>query len=552
MTDILFVSPNLRTSVKDETNGIMILGTILLQNNFTVDIIRHSEIEDYYKDYGRFVQNLTNAILEKSPRIVSLYTITINFHIAVRLASELKKRDSSITVVLGGPYASLLPVEILECAPEVDYVCVGEGETTIVSFVSSILNGDFDTLYNVPGLCYRKDGQIIRNPAPAQLEDLDSVPMWDDRLYLDSYIVDDTLAMSLEVGRGCPFRCKFCSTSICWERNYRLKSPKRVLSDILYFYNRFGYKKYVLCHDALTADVKRMEQLCDEIIKADLGLRLGCSSRADCLPPKLIDKMQKAGFVHLQIGVETGSERMQKIVNKNLDLAKVRETVKVLLERGFNPQLFFIYGFPEETPQDLNDTLNMVFDFNDMGARSADLRFYKFAPKTEMCEQFIDQLYCDEELLKRDSVRYFGLYEEQDMVRNNKKMFTNLYNMHTQVRDEYVGVINLHSLYLRFPKSAPRIRKMLYKNDCLKMFHDYEAHNPQLQGLSRAALTAAFKRDDLQIMLRTIKEFKSLKALWIRWMLRAEKRQIHRKANPPIKRIIRFSKRVVKKILKIK
>lgn len=518
MADILFVSPNLVQSVKSETNGIMILGTILLHNGFDVDILRYSEAKGYLKDYSVFVQDLADRIVQKHPRIVSLYTITTNIHASVRVAEEVKRQDSSIVVAFGGPYSSLLPREILDCAPCVDYVCAGEGENTIIPFVRHVLDHNLTELYKIPGLNYRLDGQIISNPLPDLMQDLDSVPMWDERLLMEHYDEDPDHIMGIEVGRGCPFRCAFCSTSIFWERNYRLKSPKRVIEDIKYFHERFAFPLYSLSHDALTANNKMMEQLCDELIKADLGVNLVCSSRADCLTPELIEKMQRAGFVEVQMGVETGSERMQKLVNKNLDLSKVKETVKCLIKHNIAPQIYFIYGFPDETREELNDTLNLIFDLMDLGATDISIRRYKFSPKTKLCEKYYDDIYCDEELLKRE-VRYFGLYEERDMIRANKKMFSNLYNMHTEVRDQFLSVNHLINLYRLFPKKTHRIRA-LYHYDCTKLYDDLMKKNPALCALPRSKFIKRIEVQYAPIMLHTIRDIKSVKAVFVRSALR--------------------------------
>ena len=108
MSDIVFVTPTLSSSLKHEINGTLLLGTFLLQEGFDVRIVRFSEIEGYNVNYAEFIQNITDKLIEAKPKCVSFYSIWNTYHITQRLCREIKRRDPNIITVLGGPHSSLL------------------------------------------------------------------------------------------------------------------------------------------------------------------------------------------------------------------------------------------------------------------------------------------------------------------------------------------------------------------------------------------------------------------------------------------------------------
>lgn len=526
MVDVLFITPNLSSSVKHEINGTMILGTLLLQDGFDVQVLRYSEIEGYQENYKLFIDDFVEKILERQPKCVSFYTVWTCYHIVQRLCRELKRRDSDIALVLGGPHSSLLARETMECESAVDFICAGEGETTIVPFMRRLLRGEGPSFDQIPGLNYREDGQLRCNTQPPLLSDLDHEPYWDDRLLLSKYTgrseqLDPAAYYTpVEVGRGCPYNCTFCSTSTYWRRTYRLKSPKRIVEEIKYFRDRFGYTSFLLSHDALTANKKMMMELCNEIIGQKLDINWECSGRVDCLDEELLAKMKEAGLKFLHMGIETGSERMQKLVNKNLDLSKAKQTIQMMLDMGVYMAVFFIYGFPEETEADLNDTLKMIFDLCDMGVRDVQAISCMFSPATKITRDYYDQLVLDHDY-QVVAMSRFGCTEEYEMIEKNKPLYTSLYHLHTPLRDSYPYVKFLSLLYQKFPKYARYIRPY-YNGDYLKLYRDMVKNNPEWLGPDVASLEEQLHSDPLKIMLNTLRDIDGPGIEKVRDLLRFE------------------------------
>ena len=206
--DILFINPTEELSMRKEVNGTLLLATELLDAGFQVDILRFEQVEGFGGPYLTFIENMVNAILQRKPKCVSFYSLWPDYHIMLRLARELKQRDSKIITVFGGPQASCTAQTTLETMPFVDYINTGEGENTVVPLFCGILRGEGD-LNTIPGLHYRKEGKLFHNNELIPLCDLNKLPRWDERLLPpeDPQVLQNQYYfMPIDIGRGCPYR----------------------------------------------------------------------------------------------------------------------------------------------------------------------------------------------------------------------------------------------------------------------------------------------------------------------------------------------------------
>ena len=478
--DILFINSTTDLTLRRECNGTLLLATKLLADGFDTNILRFGQLESYEKDYETFIREFTDRILEQKPRCVSLYCLWPNYHIMLRVGREVKARAPEIILVLGGPQCSGTAEATMEAMPFVDYISVGEGENLVVPFFRALLRGE-GNVADVPGTYYREDGKICHNATVHPLCDLNTLPYWDDRLILpqdDPDLHEKYYFMPIDPGRGCPYSCTFCCTSYFWRRTYRLKTTDRIMQDIRYHYEKYGIRGFWFSHDAFTVNQKLVAEVCDRIIEEGLDISWRCTARVDCLSEELILKMKEAGMIQIELGVETGSKRMQKLINKNLNLEKAQQTVKFLLDNGIRVALFFMYGFPDETEEDLNQTLELVMNMLDLGVAYTTMSFCQFSPNTQLTEQYFDQLVFDPSV----RVNYrgvFGYHEEEAMLRDNKALFPFYFHLNTPTRNAYRHLFFLIKLYRDFPDTLRYVRR-IYKGDNLRLFRDFYGYNRHL------------------------------------------------------------------------
>jgi radical SAM family protein len=171
----------------------------------------------------------------------------------------------------------------------------------------------------------------------------------------------DTLPyFALELGRGCPFSCSFCSTNDFFRRRFRLKSPEVMLAQMKRAKLEFGAKRFDLVHDMFTVDRKRVVAFCQTLIESGEKFRWSCSARTDCIDDDLIELMHRAGCRGVFFGVETGSSRLQQVIDKGLDLEEAAARIRKTTVTGIDTTVSLITGFPEETEEDLWYTVSFL------------------------------------------------------------------------------------------------------------------------------------------------------------------------------------------------
>lgn len=517
--DILFINATEELSMRKEVNGTLLLATKLLDAGFDVEILRFEQVEGFEGPYLTFIKNMVQQIRERQPKCVSFYSLWPDYHIMLRIARELKQIDPKIVTVFGGPQASCTAETTLKTMDFVDYINTGEGENTVVPLFHGILRGE-GNLDEIPGLHYRKDGLLFHNNELVPLCDLNALPYWDDRLLPpeDPEILKDPYYfMPIDIGRGCPYSCTFCCTSYFWRRVYRMKETDEIIADIKYYKEKYGIRSFWFTHDAFTANKKLVTEICDRILEEKLDINWRCSARLDCISEELILKMKQAGMVRMSFGVETGSARMQKLINKNLDLKKARSLVEFLLKEQIWVGLYFMYGFPQETEEDLNQTLEMAFSMIDAGVQSVSLFYCKFCPNTGLTEEYGDQLVFDEKA--RMNLRgIYGYEEEKELLQSSRELFPFYFHLHTPVRDSYQYLAYLERLYFMAPRQIRQLRR-LYQGDNLRFYREfYEANREWFEG-DLDQLEEKLSSDPLELVLNLVRRLEHPKRVQLEGLL---------------------------------
>ena len=485
MTDVLFITPTTELKLSHEANGTMILATLLRQAGVSTRILRFGQAKNFNVDYKLFLKEMTERILAMQPRCVSFYSLWPHYHIMLRIAKELKALQPELPIVFGGPQASATAQATMNAAPYVDYICCGEGELTVVPFFQALLHNEEDRLQQIPGLCYRSNGTVTQNPTPVEFCNLNTLPHWDEELYIHDYtesqksLSSSKYFMPIDAGRGCPYSCTFCCTSYFWKRTYRLKTAERILADIRYYQERFGIHSFWFSHDAFTSNMKLVEEVCDRIIESNLKIRWRCSSRVDRLTESLVRKMKQAGMVQIELGIETGSQDMQRRINKNLNLKQVEHMLDFLLSEKLGVELFFMYGFPDETEKELAETVSFQLNLLDKGVHHTTMSFCKFNPNTAITEKYFDKLVLSHSSKILSRGLPLGYQEELPFIANNKELFPFFYHLDTPVRNNYQYLTYFLYLYRKFSQTC-RCARTLFGGDDLRFYRELCEANAQV------------------------------------------------------------------------
>ncbi|MEO8255882.1 MAG: radical SAM protein [Acidobacteriota bacterium] len=290
--------------------------------------------------------------------VFGLSSICSSYPLTLRLANAIKRSNPLCTIVGGGPQASVADVATLRAFPSVDIIVRGEADDTFPTLLHHLAHPDA-AWQRLGGITFRRGDEIVRNPNAPVVENLDRLP-------LPAFDLDSRLrqrgGVHLEIGRGCPFACTFCSTNDFFRRNFRLKSPARMVADMSAIHKEYGLRYFSLVHDMYTIDRKEVMAFCEAMLASGEGLTWGCSARTDCIDDELLALMARAGCTGIFFGIETGSQRLQQVINKQLDLAEAKERIACADRHGINTTVALIVGFPEETRDDLRDTIHFFVD----------------------------------------------------------------------------------------------------------------------------------------------------------------------------------------------
>ena len=299
---------------------------------------------------------IAEIIDDRQADLIGFGSISAGYPITIAMARETKRRRPDLPCVLGGPQASAVATETLEAFPEIDFVLRGEADLTFPAFLEGLESGGDPS--QIDGLTFRSNGQVEER-ALGPLPDLATLPL---PLYRLSHHIDADTTLALELGRGCPYACTFCSTNDFFRRRFRLKPAHQVLTEMRLLADRFGVDRFELVHDMFTVDRRKLIELCDVLSASGEGFTWSVSARTDRVDEELLRRMYDAGCRGIFYGIETGSQRLQKIVKKRLDLEKAREALRCTNDLGMKAVASLIVGFPEETEEDFRQTVDFFVE----------------------------------------------------------------------------------------------------------------------------------------------------------------------------------------------
>jgi radical SAM superfamily enzyme YgiQ (UPF0313 family) len=274
------------------------------------------------------------------PEAACISCTTANVNDGIALALELKSRDKSVLVILGGVHPTALPGEILK-NKAVDIVVRGEGEETINELFTKI---GPKSLSKVRGISYRHNGKIMHNPDRGLIHDLDGLPLPAYHLLpLDRY--ERAYIMT---SRGCPGHCTFCGSHIIFGRRTRYRSHMLVV-DEMEMLKKYGFDYIWFTDDTFTLDKKRTHDICDEIIRRGLKMKWICMSRVNTVDGELLLKMKRAGCIRVNFGIECGDVAVIRKIKKGIRIEDVRKAFGMAKEAGLETTAYLMVGLPGQT-----------------------------------------------------------------------------------------------------------------------------------------------------------------------------------------------------------
>lgn len=371
---ILLVSPPFYRLMGSHYNGINLglcyISAVLNQNGFqchmyNADYADHKYYSDQlsliagYEDYKKTIADINHPIWQEcvqnifdyKPDFVGFSMFTANFPAVNNISMLVKLRLPDTQIVVGGPHVSLAKGIILKDSKSIDLAIYGEGEYTFLEVIQGKPLGDID------GLIYRKNGKIVVNNVRSNINNLDSLPFPQRTNFYPG--IQKLETHYVITSRGCPNNCSFCASPVIWKRKVRFRGIENVIAELMSLKEQ-GFRYIQFQDDTFTFNKKRLLGLLDRMIEERLNLSWVCDTRLNFIDAEALERMKKAGCIRVKVGIESGSREILRSINKGITPEMVIEKVKLIKEYGLGITAYLMIGFPRETDQQVEETIELA------------------------------------------------------------------------------------------------------------------------------------------------------------------------------------------------
>ena len=381
--------------------GVMYLASALEKENYDVKIVPTSNDNNSF-DF-------------------TLFDI-VGFSISSSLSYPLIKetRENSIfkpnsLIIAGGIHASLYPSEVINelyC----DIVCIGEGERTIVEIAKA---SSLDDISKIKGIYYRKDNNIYITDKRNDINDLDNLAFPARHLLPKEDIVMERLSnTSLPIAhvlfsRGCPYRCNFCANQ---NHNMRYRSKDNIKEELELLIKDYNIKGFCVVDDNFLVNKEKAMEIIKEIGK--LNLKWSTLARVDNVDLELLKELKNSGCIEIKYGVESGSQKMLDLMNKNITVDEIKKAFTLTKDTGINAKALIMHGFPKEDYNTTKETIALLEDLK-MYISRVGLTYFTYLPGSPIYPS--EKISCNTSVYCEEQVPW-GSNEEKEEVLEARKL----------------------------------------------------------------------------------------------------------------------------------
>lgn len=362
---IILVHPKSKseTRIRYPLSCLAIAAT-LEKENFK-PIILDMEID---KDYRSIVKKYLSEVL-----FIGISTMTDwQIKYALELCDFVRESDPNVPIVWGGWHPTTLPEQTVR-DKRVDIVVKGEGDFVVVELAKTLQRQN--SLSGVKGIMYKIGDKIVNNPESDPFNDLNILPPTPWHLIdINKYIKHfNEKTLCINSGRGCAMSCSFCSHKVVPNKKPRILSAENICNNVEQAIRDFNITNINFYEPTFIASKKRAIEISDEIIRRNLKITWEGSCRTNVLAKfddNICAKLKQSGCKQLNFGIESGSQRVLKLIGKHTNLKNILETIKKCKAHDIIAECYFISGFPFETARDVLKTTNLIFGINNIDPKS--------------------------------------------------------------------------------------------------------------------------------------------------------------------------------------
>ncbi len=358
---------------------------------------RVERLDQYNVRFGLSFDAIQRRIAEFGPDLLGLSTIfSSQFPFVREIVRRAKAEDPGLFTVSGGTYPSFLPEHALNTSA-LDAVVIGEGELPLEAIIRRLDAGG--SLAGMPAVASRQNGGLSISTERQMIADLDTLPTpARDLLPIEKYFRLNLPFGSLSrhrrnlpiiTSRGCPYHCRFCSSTQHWGNRYRMRGVDHVLDELQMLKEKFGTREIKFQDDNLTLDKDRAKRLFKGMIERGFGFFWNTPNGIAIrhLDDEMLGLMKQSGCYELTLAIESGDpDVLKNIIHKPLDLDEARRAAARIKAHGIETCGFFIIGFPGERRAQMENTLRFAVELE---LDRSYILMYTPLPGTELGEKAV-------------------------------------------------------------------------------------------------------------------------------------------------------------------
>jgi len=367
---ILLVHPPIRLHSKPlyPPLGLGYIASVLIEEGYDVTLL---DINGYRYSPEQVQQKIRSTSYD----IIGIGGIITQYSYTKWLTRIIRQHDPTVKIIVGGGLASSAPNILLQ-KTNADIAVVGEGEVTIKEIVNKLaVNNE---LADVKGIYYKQNHKIIANPPRVPISDLGSLPFpaWHLfpmgiylknqgehirylREYSNKLMSKEIRSMYVSTVRGCPYKCAFCYHPY-YGCKVRARPVDSIIEEIRVLKDKYKVNFVQFADDLFFLNKKRVYQVCDGLIQADLDINWIAGGRANLVDEEMLRKAKVAGCVYVGYGIESGSQRILDLMHKEITVEHARNAIEITRKVGLGCGPSFMIGFPGETKETIEETVKFM------------------------------------------------------------------------------------------------------------------------------------------------------------------------------------------------
>lgn len=303
----------------------------------------------FFDTFFTRIETVVDKVVSGNYDLLMVSTMTMLFPESVRLTRLIKKRVN-IPILLGGIHPTIVGGQILEENPEIDYLCIGEGESMVVEFLEHFGR---PSMFSVSNLAFRRDdGAIQVNPIrPA--EDLSKLPPFPWHLFPNQAVVQGEQGfLYVNASRGCPFNCSYCCNNVylkLYHKSYlRFRPVEHIIDELKFLQDTYAPSLFYFGDEMIFSDPEYTLKLF-RTIRQELDITYGCMARVEYMTPEIVQELAETGCQYIGMGIECGNEEFRrKHLTRRMSNTQIEHAFGLLKRAGIFVTSFNMVGYPFE------------------------------------------------------------------------------------------------------------------------------------------------------------------------------------------------------------